>query len=413
MGVFFRGLVVVGLLGLSLRALNAQDWILPVQAPPFTRMQAEGATLQGDPRKGEYLLDIPSGGAQPVTLHARGPFGGAFSEQVSPPYDAAKTYHIPSGIIADPDSNPSSLLALPSLCPRLKIVAQKVATGSETFPHFLYQGSQDPLNRVPLAQMGDPDATQGSQAKTVSEMDGRNVLQVQKIRITYDYEDSNIIDYEGPDPRTGKHEVVYEGMRGFYSNFHYAVIPYAPGIADLPRQTLLHLAEGSLREIGREDLRPALRTHAFFPGPFFSKQDLGYALCEWGDTQHQAPMQELEYEDVSLWDWDYSVPGADRVLLIVWESDEPDELRREGKIPPHYLVDDLVGVFEIRREDTLVPRLYKNPSGYFQITFVTKINSEPEIQLRPLAKDPAHEIPNGDKAKLTQSANNSTLSLRR
>ncbi len=385
---FFWGWVVIGAVSLGMGASRAQDLQLPIQAPPFTRMQAEGGTLQGDLSKGQYLLDIPSG-EKPVTLRAQGPFGGTVSEQVSPPYQVGKTYRFPSGVIDDPDSNPSALQALPSLCPRLKTIAAKEPADSDAFPHFLYQGGQDPLNRVPLAQMGDPDATQGSQAKTLSEMDGRNVLQVQKIRITYDYEDSNIIDYEGPDPRTGKHEVVYEGERGFYSNFHYAVIPYAEGIADLPKQTLLHLAEGSLREIGREDLRPALRTHAFFPGPFFSKQDLGYALCEWGDTQHQAPTQELEYEDISLWDWDYSVPGADHVLLIVWESDEPDQLRREGKIPSHYLVDDLVGVFDVRREDTLTPHQYKNASGDFQITLATKTGAGPEIQFSPLAKKSA------------------------
>jgi hypothetical protein len=236
--------------------------------------------------------------------------------------------------------------------------------------------------------MSDPDAWEGEQSRTLRDMDGRNVLLLQKIHITYDYEDSNIIDYERLNPKTGKLETLYEGMGGFYANFHFAALPYDPRVAELPRQTLLHLAKGKLREIGREELRPALRTHGFLPGPFLSKREWNYPVCEWGDTEYQAPEQSLEYRDIALWDWDYSVPEAGHILLIVWESDEPDALIREGKIPPTYLTDDVVGVFEVRREATLTALTLKNPRDDFEITVQTgnlQLPAPPAPNLKPVA----------------------------
>ncbi|MFO1464148.1 MAG: hypothetical protein U1F66_10265 [bacterium] len=361
--------ILFGLLGLGTGTSLAQDWLLPVQAPPFTRVQAEGASLQGDPRKGEYWVSVPTGKGETAKLRARGPFGGEVSATLSPAW-AGQAYQFSSGVIANRDPNPSALPVLPTLCPRLQAVETPGIKTGDT-PRFVYQAAQDRLNRLPLGQMGDPDAMEGQQAKSVAEMDGRNALLVKRISVRYDYEDANIVDYERFNPKTGERQAVFEGMSGFYANFHYAVIPYAPGIADLPRQTLLHLAQGRLKEIGREELRPALRTHSFLPGPFFSKEQWGYALCEWGDTEYQAPNQELEYAGLALWDWDYSIPGADHLLLIVWEEDEEGELRRQGLIPPNYLTDDLVGVFEIRREETLGPRRYRNLRGDFEITLET------------------------------------------
>lgn len=352
--------------------LAGQDWIFSVQAPPYAKVQAQRGNLQGDPRKGEYWLSLP---AAPQTetkskIQAKGPFGGLLTEEISSA-QAQKSIRFASGVIANRDPNPSALAVLPSLCPRLREIKTEGTSSPDTAYRFVYRGSEDRLNRLPVYQMQDPDALQGNQAKTLSEMDGRNVLLLKKVRITYDYEDSNIVDYERIDPKTGERHPVYEGMGGFYSNFHYAIVPYAKEILELPRQTLLNLAQGRLAMIGQERLRPAIRVHAFLPGPFFSKQQWNYSLCEWGDTEYQAPDQSLEYEGIAMWDWDFSASDSDRILLIIWEEDEEAEMIERGLIPKNYLTDDLVGVFEIQKKDTASPLTLISARGDFQITVVT------------------------------------------
>jgi hypothetical protein len=347
--------------------LAAQDWSLPVQAPPYTQVRAEGATLQGDPRTGEYLLNMPASSGKKSKVEAKGPFGGTLTEEIAAEAQG-RPIRFQSGVIANRDPNPSALPVLPSLCPRLKALA---AEPDSSTTRFVYQGQQDRLNQVPMYQMHDPDVLQGEQHKTLAEMDGRNVLLLKKVRVRYDYEDSNIIDYERFDPKTGERVTIHEGMGGFYANFHYAIVPYAKEILELPRQTLLSLAQGRLQAIGRDELRPALRTHSFLPGPFFSKSQFQYSLCEWGDTEYQAPDQSLEYEGLAMWDWDYSVASRDRVLLIVWEEDEEQELIRQRRIPENYLTDDLVGVFEIRRDETSTPLTLRSRRGDFEITVLS------------------------------------------
>lgn len=361
--------------------LQAQDGLFPIHAPPYTRVQAEGGTLQGDPRKGEYLLRLPDSPEANSKVQAQGPFGGSLVEEVSAARKD-KAIRFGSGVISNRDPNPPSLAVLPTLCPRLRVAETERDGKPDGGFRFVYRGAEDALNQRPVFQMQDPDALQGEQAKTVSAMDGRNVLLLKKVRVTYDYEDSNIVDYESYDPKTGRRETLHEGMGGFYANFHYAVVPYAPEIPELPRQTLLSLAQGRLRAVGREELRPALRVHAFLPGPFLSKRDWNYPLCEWGDTEYQAPDQSLEYEGLALWDWDYPVTNRERVLLIVWEEDEEGEWIRQGRIPPNHLMDDLVGVFEIRREDTRRAKTFRSPRGDFEITVETG-ELTPAVALQP------------------------------
>lgn len=355
---------------LCVAGLSAQEGLFPIHAPPYTRVQAEGGTLQGDPRKGEYLLRLPDSPEANSKVQARGPFGVNLVEEVSAGRKE-KAIRFGSGVISDRDPNPPALAVLPELCPRLRVAeAEGDATSAAGF-RFVYRGAEDALNRRPVFQMQDPDAMEGAQAKTLSAMDGRNVLLLKKVRVTYDYEDSRIVDYESHDPKTGRRETLHEGMGGFYANFHYAIVPYAPEIPELPRQVLLSLAQGRLRAIGREALRPELRVHAFLPGPFLSKRQWNYPLCEWGDTEFQAPDQSLDYEELALWDWDYPVKNRDHILLIVWEEDEEGDWIRQGRIPPNHLMDDLVGVFEIRREDTLRAQTLRSPRGDFEITVET------------------------------------------
>jgi len=63
--------------------LSAQDWQLPIHAPPYTQVQAEGGSLQGDPRKGEYLLNLSTPADQLPTVSVSGPFGGKITQKIS------------------------------------------------------------------------------------------------------------------------------------------------------------------------------------------------------------------------------------------------------------------------------------------------------------------------------------------
>src|SRR3990167_8476372 len=118
---------------------------------------------------------------------------------------------------------------------------------------------KDILNKTPTAQLLDPDFLEGIQYKSYSHFDEKNVLAITKVILRYDYENNRIIDYEGPSFKTGKKQVIYEGEGGFYANLHYAVVPYYKGIPRMDRQTLLHLAQGKLSEIDKDNLKPELR----------------------------------------------------------------------------------------------------------------------------------------------------------
>lgn len=361
------------LLAFSPLAQTLSYRIAKITVPPFTQIIVEGATIQGNPSNGHYTIYFPENFKFPFTLKAMGPLGGSIEKKIASPRQLANL-KIKEGIIRTRKANPQKLQVLPRLCPRLKI-EKKISSNSEKIQKidyiFVYEGSQDRMNHIPVFQLLDKDAGKGVQYKTYAEIDMDNVLLLKKVEITNDYEDTAIVDYVGPHPITGKNQTIHEGEGGFYANIHYAVVPYDKKILKMDRQTLLHFAQGNLEEIEKKELRPELRTHSFIPGPFLSKTGQLYELCEWGDTTYQAPKQSLNYKDIALWDWDYSVKNADHILLIIWEGDEEDWLYREQLIHPFYLTDDLIGIFEIKKKDAKDPLTLKNEKGDFTITVQT------------------------------------------
>jgi hypothetical protein len=304
-----------------------------------------------------------SDGDFPRQVQALGPLGGRVERQVKNWMELA-SLQIPTGIIADRDPNPEKLSVLPKLCPRLELVAG-AEKGSRA---YLYQGSLDRLNHVPMLQLWDGTGWQNDHYLSYRLMDGSNVLLLKKITLHYDYEDSNIVDYAGPSPKTGKPTQVHEGSGGFYANLHYAIVPFRSEYLGWNSQELLHLAQGRLKELGKNRYRPELRTHSFLPGPFLSGGSRFYSMCEWGDTAYQAPLQELEYENLALWDFDFPVKGGDHLLMIVFESDHEDHLLRDRAIPRNHLADDLIGVFEIRKDDFNKEVKLVNARGDFEIS---------------------------------------------
>lgn len=298
-------------------------------------------------KKGKKLNKIslpPKRDVFPIQIIAQDPIG-LKKTYLFGSFDSLKDFEIKSSVIQNKNPRPKRILFFPKLCSRLQWSQDKKSP-------VIYDASLDALNHVPSAQILDPDITKGQQYKTFSEMDGKNVLLLKEVVVKNDYEDDRILDYEGPHPLTGKKQKIYEGQGGFYANFHYAIVPFDKRYSKLNRQDLLHLAQGKLDEINRDDLRPALRVHSFIPGPYFSGMESAYELCEWGDTSYQVPEQKLHYNQMALWDWDFSVPGSDHILIIVWEGDEEDWLIRDQLIHPFVLTDDIVALFELRRKQT-------------------------------------------------------------
>ena len=151
---------------------------------------------------------------------------------------------INDGIIGTKDANPQAVDAMPSLCPRLTLSATTA----------VYNGAKDILNDKPHMQLTDPDAkTSMAQRSLLDHFDGQNVLEMRRIKISYDYEDNTIVDYDGINPLSGEagHKV-YEGEGGFYANFHYAVVPFDERYLALGRQELSENRAG-----GDLDMRPS------------------------------------------------------------------------------------------------------------------------------------------------------------
>ncbi|MDO8520282.1 MAG: hypothetical protein Q7T11_09005 [Deltaproteobacteria bacterium] len=336
--------------------------LLPIiiEAPPDCRFQINGNPVASEIAWGKYALSPSFELLFPLKLEVNGPFGGLITRLI-PTAPQLNQLKISEGIIVGKEANPRTLAVLPTLCPRL----EKGRNG------YHYDGTEDRFNHTPLFQMMDPDIKTGKQKLTYSEMDGKNVLLLNRARVTNDYEDTGIVDYDGPHPLTGRPQRIHEGDGGFYANFHYAIIPYQKEVTTMDRQTLLHLAQGKLSEIDKQNVAPELRVHSFIPGPFLSKPDRLYPLCEWGDTAHQSPDQALNYTEMALWDWDYPVKNPGHLLMIVWEGDEEDWLIRKELIHPFYLTDDLVGVFEIKKQETAKTLTLKNAKGDFEITVIT------------------------------------------
>jgi len=366
-------LVFIFLCFWTLSAHSLSFRIIKIRIPPYTQLFVEGATVKGDFRTGKYKIYLPENFKFPFTIKAIGPMGGTVIKKISSPSEL-KSLKIREAVIANKKANPKSLATLPLLCPRLKIIEKLSLNNSKNQKieyEFVYDGALDRMNHIPVFQLLDPDARLGVQYKTFSEIDTKNLLLLKKVEITHDYEDTEIIDYQGPHPIDGSDHIVHEGEGGFYANFHYAIVPYKKNVLNMDRQTLLHFAQGKLKEIDKENLRPEIRTHSFVPGPFLSKTGQLYKLCEWGDTAFQAPVQIMSYTDIALWDWDYSVKNSDHILLIVWEGDEEDWLYKAKLIHPFYLTDDIVGIFEIKRKQTLKPLTLTNKKGDFKITVQT------------------------------------------
>lgn len=313
-------------------------------------------------KNGPYRLYFNERTVFPLQIKITDLFGAHIDELIRDPSHWQKKM-ISDDIIKNKHPNPVSINNLPRLCPRALLVNE----GNNL--KLIYQGSLDALNDKPHMQLFDPDVTDNkAQRELISKIDQKNILNLKRIRLSYDNEDSTILDYKGPNPLTRKEELIYEGEGGFYANFHYAVIPYDARVLNLDRQELLNLAEGKLKFIGREDLLPATRVHSFLPGPYLSKDQI-YQMCEWGDTMFQASTQEMSYENLILWDWDLA--PTEKVMLIVWEGDEEDWLIADGLLDPYYLTDDVVGIFVIDKSKTRTPLVLKNPAGNFEVEVET------------------------------------------
>lgn len=340
-----------------------------VMIPPYDTLQISlGLAVPILGQKGEFKIYFIKNSFLPIRLTVSDLFGASKTYEFSDPSQLVGFVSVP-GIVQNKAANPIHLDILPKLCPRLTIESQQGAY------HAAYDAAADILNHRPTLQLADHDARfSTTQREILKNFDDKNILTITRVKIRYDYEDTAIVDYDVPDPMTGKpSRVIHEGEGGFYANFHYAIVPYEERYLHLGRQELLNLAEGKLYFIDREDLTPKLRVHSFIPGPYLSKT-LGYDVCEWGDTEYQAPVQELTYKDFAIWDWDMQVDGrpADKLILIVWEGDEEDWMIAKELIDPFYLTDDVVGTFVFNRGQTEKPLVLRNDKKDFEVEVVTK-----------------------------------------
>lgn len=340
-----------------------------VTIPPQCLLIAGTGTVIPRPdKKGEFKIYFGTRPELPVKLTLIDPFGVAKTYEYSRIEDL-QNLKITDGVIKMTPANPKSVDVIPRPCPR---VSWNYDHGRNIAAYGgAYDAATDFLSDKPRLQLADPDAkTVKTQRELLENFDGKNALFVRRVKISYDYEDDAILDYEGVNPLTGKDDhSVYEGQGGFYANFHYAVVPFDARYLTLPRQELLNLAQGKLALIERTDLSPPLRTHSFLPGPYLSKEGI-YPMCEWGDTAHQAKTQELRYERFPIWDWDLATDqGApfDKVIIVVWEGDEEAWMIADGLLDPFYLADDVVGVFTVAKKDAAKPLVLKNGTGDFEM----------------------------------------------
>ena len=298
---------------------------------------------------------------------------GAHIQRSAKNLDELNKMEFTDGIVKMPYANPLYIETIPRLCPRAKIIqrgSQKsLAQLGPAQLGLVYDAANDFLNDKPTVQIFDSDYMRLPMQHNIwKNFDDKNVLRITRVKITYDYEDTAILDYQGPHPITKKPHLVYVGEGGFYANFHYAVLPFDARYLQLKRQELLNLAQGKLHLIHRDDLVPKFRVHSFIPGPYLSKDQV-YQFCEWGDTSFQAKKQEMSYENFKIWDWDL---GPQKVIIVVWEGDEEDWLIQEKLLDPFYLTDDLVATFVVNRADVLKPKILKNGIGNFEMEIVTK-----------------------------------------
>lgn len=357
----------VGLVPTPLKSATPVAILLAL--PPEAQLKTNAGHVSQSQGHSQWQIQLTDKHELPLHITAVGPFGAQWVKKVSSLIEF-QNLEIPLGIETQAASNPKNLSVLPKLCPRLQ-TTWETSKDSTTTLKFTYLGEKDRLNHRPTFQLLDTDANQGKQALTVTAMDGRNVLLVKKIRVQHDYEDSNHVEYEAIDSNTGDTQTYYEDERGFYANFQYAVVPYSAELEGLDTQTLLHLGQGTLSKINQDAYTPEIRTRSFLPGPYLSKKEYLYELCEWGDTAKHAKEQSLHYQNLALWDWDYPVKTNDKVMLIIWESDEEYLDHNFAHLPKNYLIDDLIAVFTIEREASHQALHLKNARGDFEITVQT------------------------------------------
>ncbi len=316
----------------------------------------------------QYRLYFTKKTSFPLVLKVTDLFGSSINLYVKDP-SQIQDMIVKSGFVKNPSANPIEIYSIPKLCPRAHLIQEG---GRKS---LVYDASLDILNKKPGVHLTDPDyKSLQTQKRILENFDKKNVLKISRVKLSYDFEDNTILDYQGPHPLTKKEQLIYEGDGGFYANLHYAIVPYNSKYLNLGRQELLNLSQGKLYYIDRLDLQPNLRAHSFIPGPYQSNQDL-YTLCEWGDTAFQAKEQEMSYKDFKVWDWDITDVDKNpinKVIMVVWEGDEEDWLISDGLLDPFYLTDDLIGVFVIDRKKTLKPMVLKNKQGNFEVEVVTK-----------------------------------------
>lgn len=361
-------LVLIGVLLLWAGTAHSGYRMGIIHTPKYTRLSAPGVSFESEKNMSRHVPVLSRDVVFPFNITAYGPLGGRTLRTVRTPSDL-HGMTIQEGRTMIENSNPAFLEVLPRLCPNVVPQTSLFHLGESLPKEWIYQGEKDPLNNVPGLQLFDPDKLTGQQYRTFTAMNGKNVLSLKQVRISYDYEDENIIDYTGPDPVTKNPVVINEGDGGFYANFHYAIFPHDGDLKKIDPQTLLNVAQGRAADIGRMDLKPSIRVHSLIPGPFMSGDYYMYEMCEWGDTAFQASIQSLDYQNIALWDWDYDT--AEELWIVVWEGDEEDWLIQKKRLDPLYVTDDLVAVFQVKREDTLAPLTLVNRRKNFQMTVQT------------------------------------------
>lgn len=337
-----------------------------VSTPPGVVVSTPYGTVDSKVGLGAHRLELPDhlSGA-PVSLELKGPFGGIVRETVYPRVGPSLENHnivFKSGIVRTKLSNPDYLDILPALCPRVDLQKEGL----------MYRGEGDILNTTPVLQLMDPDAKFFEDAdQTVKAFDCSDVLLVEEVRLSFDYEDPSLRNAVSPSG-----EIYAEDRSGFYANFHVAVLPDGEALRALSPEDLLRVAEGKASERG-VPLAPEWqwRTHSFLPGPFLSRRDFLYAMCEWGDTAKQAPHQALHYQNLGIFDWDY--PGVgEKLLIVVWEGDEEAALIDDGVLLMGAIADDLVAVFAVSKEEAKGGVTFTNPEGTFEMRVKTGEMSE-------------------------------------
>lgn len=344
-----------------------------ISVPPQCDVTSSANVTIGPNRESRVKISFNKNTVFPFELTITDLFGAHIHKLVLDPRQL-ENWQVPQGLIKTKYANPATLDKIPELCPRARLLYND----KDEKKSLVYDVTNDVLNQSPVLQAFDPDfADTPSQKRLLKNFDTKNLLTLTHARISYDHEDSTILDYRGPNPLNafvGRPQLIYEGEGGFYANIHFAVVPYDARYLKLARQEILNLAQGKLATIDRLDLKPELRTHSFLPGPYLSKNDV-YAMCEWGDTHFQASVQEMTYNNLKIWDWDLKDERGkkiDKVLVIIWEGDEEDWLIADGLLDPYYLTDDLIGIFTVKRVDTKRAITFKNKAGNFEMTLETK-----------------------------------------